>query len=492
MFRVSLTDDELQLVSDDIKVKSVKGGLYSFLGQITTFVLTMGSTVILARLLTPEDYGLVGIVTAFFIFFMLFNDFGFSLSIIQKKDIHYEEVATIAWLNIILSAIFSLIMFLSSWMIADFYDDQRLVSIAQVVALVFIFGGVSSIHKAILSRQMKFKQITAVNILSTAFAITLSIYMAVNDFGYCAIVASMLSLALFKSISLIIILDWFPRPTLSVYWLKQHFKFGKNITIFNFINYFTRNLDTLLIGKFYNPTLLGLYNKAYQLLLLPVQQLRGPIYSVGLPALASLRSDPIEYEKYFMKLVMILTFLSALLVPWMWLNSYEIVMIVLGEQWITSAFLFKTLAISALIQPVEGLLGLLLISMSLSKKYVQYGFIYFIIMCTSFIIGIQYDINTFVMVYVIANYISFILASLFVLPSSPISTLNFFKVIMHSSIFFFGGAILINWIVQNTFDGTVELLILKTLLYACLILIFLVVFPKYKKLLLDVRRIIKK
>lgn len=492
MFRKYLTEDELQLDSQDIKRKSVKGGLYSSFGKVVSFILNMGSTVILARLLTPEVYGLVGIVGAFFTFFMLFNDLGFGLSIIQKKNIQNEEIATIVWFNIIVSSIYSFIMFLSSWMIADFYGEQRLVSMIQVFSLIFIFGGISSIHQAILSRQMRFKYIAIINILSTVISVIISVSMALNDFSYWALIIPMLINVLSVSILMIIIVDWFPRPTLSMYWIKEHFSFGKDITLFNFINYFTRNLDTLLIGKFYDATVLGLYNKAYQLLMLPITQLRGPIYSVGTPALSSLRSNPIEYEKYFMKLVLILTLLSAIVVSWMWLNSYELIMILLGEQWTEAAFLFKTLALSALIQPVEGLLGLLLITMGLTKKYVQYGFINFTIMCTSFIFGIQYDISTFVIIYVIANYITFLVASLFILPSSPIDTLKFFKAIIHSNIFFFTGAMLIKWIVGDDSSEIVELVVLKTLLYFFLVLIFFLIFPKYKKLLLNIKQTIKK
>jgi len=485
LLRTTLSDTELSLLSEDLKKKSVKGGFYSLVGQITSFVIMMGSTVILARILTPEDYGLIAIVSALYIFFLLFNDLGFSVSLIRKETLCYEEVSSLAWFNVAISIIFTIIMYSSSWFIADLYNDQNLLLLMQVVSLIFIFGSMTPIHQAVLSRQMKFKEIAYINILSMIFSMTVSIIMALLDFGYWALAANMLGIAFFKSFFSFIFLKWFPKPSMSFYWIKQHFKFGKNITIFNFINYFTRNLDTILIGKYYNPSILGLYNKAYQLLLLPVHQLRGPLYSVGLPALSSLKKNRSGYEKYFLKLVAILTFLSSILVSWMWLNSYEIIMIVLGSQWLTSAILFKTLAVSALIQPVEGLFGLLLISMGLSKKYVYYGFLVFFIMCTSFFIGIHYDIETFVVIYVVANYISFFLSAIYVLKDSPVHIGDYFRPVFLNIFYFFFGAIILDNIVDFNTTNIFLSLSVKTGLFFLLVLLFLIFNQHYRDILKD-------
>lgn len=290
-FRKELDSAEISFDNTDLKLKSVKNGFINLLGQIISFGVTITTTVVLARLLSPDDYGLIAIVTAFYAFFLVFSDFGFSVSLIRKQDLVNSEVSTMLWLNNLISLSFTILFFIFSFFIANIYEDNRLDLIIQVFSIVFIIGGLSAVHNAILIRQMKFKIIVLANIISAITGMTIAIASAFYGLGYWALVINILVVTLVKSIYLIKYLNWYPKFEWNKKYIKEHFNFGKDLTAFNLVNYFSRNLDNLLIGKFYSLDLLGFYSKAYQLLLMPVQQIRGPIYNVSMPVLSSLKND---------------------------------------------------------------------------------------------------------------------------------------------------------------------------------------------------------
>lgn len=491
MLRKNLNYSELKLPINDLKSKSVKSALFSSCSQIVSFLLTILSTVILARLLTPSDFGLIAIATIILLFLQLFADLGISTSILKQSRIRIIEITSLLYFNIFISFILCFIMYLSSSIMSNLYDNNQITLIIKVLSITFILNSIVPIYQSLLARQMKHKTITIINILSTFCTIVISIILAYYGYSYWALVINLLCLPLFKSIFYIWALKWFPKPKFKLLWINKHYNFAKNITYYKFINYFTRNLDTILIGKFYNNFTLGNYNKAYQLLLLPVQQLRQPIYSSSMPILSSLRNKPEEYSNYFLKMLMILTFLTSVFVGWLFLNSAFIINILLGEQWELASLIFNILVISAFIQPIEAMLGLLLVSLEKSKEYVIYGLIYFSIICFSFILGVNYDIEIFVTFYVIANYLSFIVSSFFVLPKTPVKIFDFFKIIIYVIPYFFIVSILIKHFVNNYSNDFFEFII-KTLLYILSIIIYLIINPKYYILIKDISVILKK
>lgn len=486
-----LNESELILNKNNLTKKSLNSGMQSLIGQVASFVIMMGSTAVLARLLNPADYGLIAIVIAMTTFFNLFKDFGLSVTLIQRQTIKNDEVSTIYWFTVFIGFILTCLFMLLSYPVSDFYNNNRLINIMFVVSSVFIIGSFSIIPNAILRRNMQFKKLMYIQIFSSFLSAVIAIYLAYKGYGYWVLVLNLVLPVFMTSIATIYVLNWFPKISYSGYYMYSYIKVGKYILSFDIVNYFSRNLDNILIGKFYTTADLGFYSKAYQLLLLPIQQIRIPLVNVALPALSSVRNDAKMFNFYYLALCDILNILIIPIVCLMWLNAYEIIYIILGEKWLYSSEIFKLLALAALVQPLLGTFGLVLISLNKNKKYFYWGILNFTIIITSFIIGVNYNLKTFIIIYVIANYISFIISIPYVLKISPISIFNFVKSFFVPIIYFVPLTYIIS-IFFNNESLKIHDLIVKTIIFILFYGLFFIILPNYRKKVLNMKQIFKK
>jgi len=183
-------------------------------------------------------------------------------------------------------------------------------------------------------------------------------------------------------------------------------RFGSDIAGFSVINYFARNLDNILIGRYHGSGALGNYSKAYQLLMMPITNLRSPMDKVAMPVLSRLQNDPDRYRNYYIKYLSILSFVSMPLVVFMFVCSDNIINIVLGRQWIQAGEIFRILALVALIQPVGSSRGLVLVSTGNSRKYLVLGALTSFVVSISFFLGIPWGAKGVAMAYAVAEYLT--------------------------------------------------------------------------------------
>lgn len=417
-------------LKNDIKSQSIKGGFSTVSGQLISFVLSVSSTILLARLLSPDDYGLVAMVTAVTGFVMVFQDFGLSAAIIQKEKVDQSQVSAVFWVNILISLAITLTVSVLAPFLVRFYNEDRLFYITIIYAVTILFAGLSLQHSALMKRQMRFKILSYIQVGSTALSLLIGIIMALIGFGYWALVASNVLIPLFSSIALWIMCDWRPNFSFKLSKSKEFLKFGAGITGFDLINYFSRNADKVLIGKFIGSEPLGLYTKSYQLLMLPITQLRNPLNAVALPALSTLQQEHEKYKSFFKRYLFTLAFFSMPLVITLAIFSDELVLILLGSQWEGAAYIFTLLAISGFIQPVASACGLVLISTGKSKKYFIYGLVNAVFVILSFSIGVQWGIEGVAISYAIINYVLLLPTLFYCFHDSPISVSLFFNEIL--------------------------------------------------------------
>jgi len=482
---------ELNLNKNNLAKKSLHSGIQSLLGQILSFIIMMGSTAVLARLLEPSDYGLVAIVIAITTFFTLFKDFGLSISLIQKEEITNEEIDVIFWFVVFIGIILTLVVILISFFVGSFFQDNRLVDITRVASGIFIIGSFSIIPNAILRRNMQFKKLMYIQVLASFLSALSAIYFANLGFGYWALVLNMILPVLLTTIFTLYSLRWFPKFSYSLLGIQKFIKLGKYILLFDIVNYFSRNLDNLLIAKVYSPTNLGFYSKAYQLLLLPIQQIRIPLVNVALPALSTVKNDPKLFSYYYLALSDLLNILVIPVICLMWLNANEIIYIILGEKWLYSAEIFKLLAFAALVQPILGTFGVILISLGKNKKYLYWGILNFTIIVSSFGIGVNYTLIIFIYIYILGNYLSFIISIPYILKDSPIKIMDFLKTFFIPISYFLPITYVINLFYGNDSALNLEAFSLKTLFFGISIFIFFMLFPKYKIKLFNLKQTFK-
>ena len=358
-------------IKANLKGRSVRGGATTMGAEAFKFVLTTGSTVVLARLIAPEDFGLISMVISVTNFVNLFNDLGLSQATIQKAEINHSQVSTLFWLNVVLSTVLMLLTDALAPAIAWFYNEPRLTLITLVLACGFIVAGFAVQHQALLNRQMRYGELAAIRIISTVVGIATAVVSAWFGAGYWALVFMQLATVVINTVGVWVMCSW--RPGLPVWHssVRSMVAFGSNLTGFNILQYFSRNLDNILIGRYWGAQQLGLYSKAYQLLYLPIQQINGPISAVALPALSRLQNEPERYRAYYYKAILLIVTLGMPLVGLLFVSADKAILTLLGPKWMDTVSIFRVLAVASFVGTFNVATGWAFISLGRTDRQLR-------------------------------------------------------------------------------------------------------------------------
>jgi O-antigen/teichoic acid export membrane protein len=377
----------------DLKGRSVRGGLVTITSQGTQFVIQSVSTVVLARLLTPADFGLVAMVTALTGLATAFADLGLSEATIQRKEITHDQVSTLFWINVAIGLGLTLFTATLAPLLARFYRDPRLVDITLLVSLTFLIGGLRVQPDALLKRQMRFLALALRDVVSYAIAVAAAIAMAWKGAGYWALVALPLTLNSTQMVLSWVIVRWRPGLPRRDTQLGSMVAFGGNVAASYLIINVNRSADSVLVGWYWSAGPLGLYSKAYNLLMLPVRQLSAPVANVVIPAFSRIQGDPERFARYYLRLVNLITWISTPLFGFLFVAAEPVIALVLGKQWLGAAPVFQILVISALGQLLLESTVWLFVSQGKSGRLLKLSAIISPIIVGSFAIGLPFGIK---------------------------------------------------------------------------------------------------
>jgi PST family polysaccharide transporter len=408
-------------LASNLKQLSVRGGAATFAGQGAKFVLNLGSTMILARLLMPQDFGLIAMVTAMTGFILVFKDMGLSMATVQRAEINHGQVSTLFWINIAISATLTLITLALAPAVAWFYKEPRLIAVTAALSSAFIFGGLTVQHEALLRRQMRLAAVATIEVSSITAGILTAIICAWAGLGYWALVWMNIARAVTNAAGVWLASAWRPGRPVRRSGVRSMLSFGGYLTGFSLVNFFARNLDNILIGRFCGAQSLGFYEKSYSMLLLPLGQITAPITGVAIPALSRLESQPERYRRFYLKAIKLVSYLSMPLVATMGALSTEIVGVILGRKWGDAAPIFLILSFAALLQPVSSTVGFIYVSLGQTRRMAAWGTVASIIVCVSFFLGLPWGAIGVASSYSICNYILFYPGFAFALKYSPIT-----------------------------------------------------------------------
>lgn len=413
---------ETAQLSADLKSRSVRGGAVTVGTHVTRFGLHTAALVVLARLLAPADFGLVAMVVALTNVAVMFKDIGLTDATVQREHITHHQVSTLFWINAAFGLLTAGIIAALGPVVAWFYAEPRLTLITAAIATVFLFGGLASQHRALLRRRMSFGRLGMIEIGATALAAAAAVAAALLGAGYWALVVKHVAVAVCTTIGCWVAMPWLPgRPRRDAD-IGAMLAFGVNVSGFNLVNYFSRNADNVLIGRVLGATALGFYSKAYSLLMLPISQIRMPLTSVGMPALSRLRNEPQRYRNYYRKLLQTLAFVTAPVAVLLGVYAYELVLIVLGPQWIPVAGVFRILSVTALLQSVGGTTGIVMLSLGKARRHFRLGIIGAFIAVMSFVVGLPWGIRGVAFSYTVANVIMLLPLMSWSFKGTPVKT----------------------------------------------------------------------
>jgi PST family polysaccharide transporter len=285
----------------DLKARAIRGGFAKVCSQGANFALRIGSLMVLARLLDPKDFGLVGMVTAFTGVLTLFRDFGLSSATVQRVEVTDDQVSTLFWINSLVGVILWILLVAVSPLIAAFYHEPRLLWVTIVLAVGFFFNAVGVQHSAMLQRQMRFTPLAIIDFIALLSGITVAIGMALFGFKYWSLVAMTTVTPLVTSISLWLATGWIPGAPRRGVGIHSMMRFGGTITLNGLVVYVAYNLEKVLLGRFWGAETVGIYGRAYQLINIPTDNLNSAVGEVAFSVLARVQNDAARLRSYFLK-----------------------------------------------------------------------------------------------------------------------------------------------------------------------------------------------
>ena len=417
----------------DLGRRTARGGAVTIVSQGLKFLSGMVASVILARLLTPQDYGLVGMVAIVIGFVSMFQYLGLSTATVQWSKLNHQQVSTLFWINLGLSVAATLVTVASAPLLAWFYKDPRLIWITIAYGFTITLSGLGIQHEAILNRQMRFSALATIEISSISLGLLAAVVAAWYGAGYWALVLNTYVMFSGIAVGAWVACRWRPGLPVRGSGVRSMLTYGGNLTGFNITSFFARNLDNALIGKFWGPAQLGLYAKAYQLLLLPMQHINAPFAAVAVPALSRLVDSPERYRNAYLKILEKIAMITMPGVVFMIGTSDWLVPFLLGPQWQQTGRIFMLLGMAAFIQPVTKTCWWLFSTQGRTRDLFHWGLIGGLIAIISIIIGLRWGAVGVAAAYAISD-LCFSTPILFwyVGREGPVRTRDFYRTIAPS------------------------------------------------------------
>lgn len=339
------------------KKELMSGVFYTAIAKYSGIIVSLVIAGILARLIEPEDFGVVAIATVIISFFSIFSDLGIAPAIIQNKELSKNDLSNIFTFTLWLGISISILFFLCSWPISHFYLNGTLLNICQLLSLNLFFASANIVPNALLFKEKEFRFIAYRSLIIQIAGGSIAITAALMGAGLYALIIN----PILSSILLFLISFRKNPQRLSRTWgiqsMKKIFSFSAYQFMFNVINYFSRNLDKLLIGKYMDMVALGYYEKSYRLMMLPLQNITHVISPVMHPIFSDFQNDLSKLSVSYNKVVRFLAFIGFPLSVLLWFCSGEIILIIFGEQWRPSIPVFQILSISVGIQVILSTSG---------------------------------------------------------------------------------------------------------------------------------------
>jgi O-antigen/teichoic acid export membrane protein len=395
-----------------LKNKTITGVLWSAfdngINQIIQFVVG----IILARILSPKEFGLIGMLTIFIVLSEIFINSGFSQALIRKKDCGEKDYNTAFIFNLFTSLIFYFLLFICAPWISDFYHQPELTQIIRIIGIILFINAFSIVQEAILIKKVNFKLQAKITLISSVFSGAISIWIAVSGFGVWSLVAKTLLGGFFRTSLLWVYNKWLPSGWISKDSFRKMFYFGYKLLASSVINTTYQNLYYLVIGKFFSVIDLGYFTRADHFTKLPSQTLTKSLQRVAFPVLSEIQEDLPRLKNGYQKFIRVTMFFNANIMLTLAALATPFVLGLLGEKWAVSIPYLQLLCFATLLMPINSLNMNLLVVKGKSGIYLWIEIVTKILAIPIIIVGIYTSIKIIVYGMIIHSIITFIIICL--------------------------------------------------------------------------------
>lgn len=341
--------------NQSLKDKTVKGVAWSGIDNAAQYGVSFIVSIVLARLLTPDDYGLIGIIAIFTAVCQALINAGFTTALIQKKEASEDDYNTVFIVNLGISILLYVIIYFCAPLIASFFNREELVSLTRVVSIGIIIGAFSLVQQTRLTKLIDFKSQTKITVISSVFSGAIGIVLALLGGGVWALVAQQLSAQIIRTILLWIVNKWIPRILFSKESFSSLWGFGWKMMVSSLIDTIWKELYQVVVGKFYSPATLGQYTRAKQFSSLFSSNLTNVIQRVTFPVLSGIQDEKERMLKAYRKMIKTTMFITAIVMFFLGSVSEPLLFCLIGPQWHDAAMYLPLICVSSSSFPLHAL-----------------------------------------------------------------------------------------------------------------------------------------
>lgn len=358
--------------------------------QAANFAFRIGSLMVMARLLGPTDFGLVGMVTAFTGVLNLFRDFGLSTATVQRENVTDDQISTLFWVNAAVGLLLAVFVLICAPLVVRIYHEPRLLGITVVISFAFLFNALGVQHSALLQRQLRFTALAIINVIALLASTVIAITIVELGFGYWGLVVMTVTLPFVTTVGVWIAAAWIPGRPRRGAGVRSLIRFGGTLTLNGLVMYVAYNMEKVLLGRFWGAEAIGLYGRAYQLVNVPTDNLNSSVGEVAFSALARVQNDPPRLRNYFLKgysLVLSMTIPITIMGAFF---AEDLIRIMLGPKWNAAVPIFRLLAPTILILAMINPLSWLMFSLGLVEKSLKIALVLAPIVMVGYLCGLHY------------------------------------------------------------------------------------------------------
>lgn len=389
----------------DFRQTTIDGISWSVVGKVGNQILTVTLSVVLARLLSPREFGLVSMVVIFTGFAGIFQNVGLGAALVQYQDVTEKHLSSVFWVNVGSGLLLTTLFIGASPLIAAFYNESVLVPITTVLAAQFFFGGLSAVHRTLFQKEVDFKSLSLVGMSTTLLAGSTAVVLAWQGYGVWSLVVKSLLNSASAALILWVASPWNPQFVFSWGALSDLWRFSLNLLGTKTMNFWVRRLDDLLIGRFLGSDSLGIYTKAYGLMTLPLRNISGVIGRVMFPSLASIQEDIARVRRIYLRMTGAIALVSFPLMCGLLATSESFVLGVFGSQWSGMIAPLQVFCLAGMWQSIATLNGNLYLSQGRTDLQFRVSLFTKPFMIGGIIVGLYWGLMGVVIGYSAASFI---------------------------------------------------------------------------------------
>lgn len=390
-----------------LKEQAISGVLWNTIGKFTSYGIEFIVGIILARLLTPKEFGLIGTIMVVIVLSQVFINSGFSQAIIRKQKCTQKDYSTVFFFNLAVGILLFFVLLITAGPISSFFNNPELKPLIQILGIGLIISSLTLIQSSILTKRIDFKLQSKISVIASILSGVIAIVMAYMGFGVWSLVVKSLIQQAFISILLWHWNKWKPDLVFSIESFKELFGFGSKLLLSGLIGTLLKNVNYIIIAKYFTPQDLGYFTRAEMFQKVPSENVSAIVTSVGYPVLATIQEDKLRMKTVFRKMFVNTFFIIAILMAGMASTAKALILTLVGDQWLPSVILLQMLCVFGVMLPLSSMNVNILNVVGRSDLYLKLQLYVQLLVIPNIFIGIFYGIKALIGGMIIIEFISY-------------------------------------------------------------------------------------